>query len=64
MATGMKQPGLNRHGYDSESALRKDRVTAIVVCVIMLAMISLLIWLASFGGGNGYEGIETWPMMP
>ena len=26
--------------------------------------VSVLIWLASMGGGNGYEGIDTWPMMP
>lgn len=64
MATGMKQPGIHRNGRSGENALQRDRITAIVVCAIMLAMIAMLIWLASLGGGNGYEGIDTWPMMP
>ena len=48
----------------SEDELRCDRTTAIVVLAIMLAIMALTVWLASFGGEPVQEGIDYWPMMP
>lgn len=51
------QPGVNKQ-------LRRDRWTALTVVTVVIAMMALLVWLASLGGGVPNEGIEYWHMMP
>ena len=42
--------------------LRKDRIMAIIVLVAFAAMIALIMWIASLGGGE-IQPLD-WPMMP
>ena len=44
-----------------ESQLRHDRWTAAVVVAIVVAMMALIVWLASLGGGASYEVLNYWP---
>ncbi len=47
-----------------DKQLRRDRWTAILVVAVMAALMALVIWLASLGGGVEYDGIDYWHMMP
>ena len=47
-----------------DTQLRRDRWTAIIVVAVMAALVGLVIWLASLGGGVEYEGMDYWYMMP
>jgi hypothetical protein len=47
-----------------DKQLRRDRWTAIIVVAVMAALMALVIWLASLGGGVEYEGMDYWHMMP
>lgn len=44
--------------------LRRDRRTAVIVVAVMVALMALVIWLASLGGGVEYDSIDYWHMMP
>ncbi|MBP87471.1 MAG: hypothetical protein CMJ64_12225 [Planctomycetaceae bacterium] len=46
-----------------DKQLRSDRWTAIVVVSVMIALMALIIWLASLSGVE-YESIDYWHMMP
>jgi len=59
MSTVMKAP-VPQRGSDQ---LHRDRLTVIVVLSIMIAVIALVIWLASMAGVP-VEPIDTWPLMP
>ena len=56
-------PSPNTRSSD-DAQLRRDRRTAFIVVVVMAALMALLVWLASFGGGVPYDGIDYWQMMP
>jgi len=43
--------------------LRRDRWTAVAVMAVTMALMALLVWLASIGG-RVPEGIEYWHVMP
>ena len=47
----------------SDQQLKRDRRTAMVVLAIMLALMALVIWLASLGEGVPVD-TDYWPMMP
>ncbi|HJN10573.1 MAG TPA: hypothetical protein QF564_17935 [Pirellulaceae bacterium] len=47
-----------------DKQLRRDRWTAIAVVTVVIALMALIVWLASLGGGVEYEGIDYWHMMP
>ena len=51
-----------RESLDKQK-LRHDRWTAVVVVAVTIAMMALMVWLASLGGG-GYTGNEYWYIMP
>ena len=59
MPTGMKAPGTG-----PSRQLRRDRIAAVVVVAILVAMMGLLIWLASLGTGAPDNIYDFWPMMP
>ena len=67
MATELKTPAApvkrapEKKGRDQQ--LRHDRIAAAVVITLFVALMALLIWLASLNGGAP-EGIDYWPMMP
>lgn len=46
-----------------DDKLRHDRHVAIIVLAVMAALMALIIWLASLGGGP-VEPIEYWELMP
>lgn len=48
----------------NKAQLRRDRRTAVIVVAIIVAMMGLIIWLASVSGGGVSPGIDYWPMMP
>ena len=48
----------------NKDQLRRDRRTAIIVVAVMVALMGLVIWLASMSGAGVHEGIDYWPMMP
>lgn len=48
----------------SRNQLRKDRFVATIALVIVLAMMALIFWLASLGGGGADYINDYWPMMP
>lgn len=69
MSVGMKNRGLFSNRVpepQSDDDLRRDRMTALVVFIIMLAVVALVVWLGSFNGGGGGagNGMEYWHMMP
>ena len=64
MSTGTKNEMRFGTSGRSHEELKRDRKTAIVVVVIMLAVMALTIWLASFGNAPVQNGIDYWPMMP
>jgi hypothetical protein len=47
-----------------DKQLRSDRWTAVVVVAVMLALMAVIIWLASMTGGTVPDGFEYWDMMP
>ena len=63
MATMMKQPIGNNSTPGSEQ-LRRDRITAIIVPLIVVALMGLVIYLASLGNGGAPMEFESWPMIP
>jgi hypothetical protein len=69
MSIGMKQQsGLKvsppaKQPLDDKQ-LRRDRWTAIAVVMVTIALMALIVWLASVSGGTVHEGIDYWPMMP
>ncbi len=67
MATATKTPSkLGRKVAEKTPAdqLRKDRITAVVVLVLFAALMALMIWLASLGGGSTEPTDPmNWPMM-
>jgi hypothetical protein len=48
----------------TDEEIRRDRRTAIIVVAVMLAVMALLVWLASLGGDAPFQEIDYWPMMP
>ena len=44
--------------------LRRDRIEAIIVLIVTLALFALAFWAASFGNGAGESINEYWHMMP
>ena len=48
----------------NKDQLRRDRRTAIIVLAIMVAMMGLVVWLASMSGAGIPEGVDYWPMVP
>ena len=44
--------------------LRRDRITAVIVLVVFAALLALVAWLASLGGGGGEIDPMYWPMTP
>ncbi len=67
MATVQKNPTHLEHKptkpRQEDDPLRRDRYTAIVVMVFMMALMALMMWLASLGGGP-VEPTDYWPMIP
>lgn len=49
---------------ESDEQLRRDRWTLALVIAVMVALMALIIWLASLGGGTVPNGVDYWPMMP
>jgi hypothetical protein len=47
-----------------DKQLRRDRRTAATVLALMIALMALIIWLASMGGPVEYNDIDYWHMMP
>lgn len=65
MSSVLKQAGPRFPSPRSDKKqLQRDRWTAFVVLSIVVAMMALLVWLASLGGGVANEGIDYWHMMP
>lgn len=60
MATGSKTPLKGTH---DNAQLRRERWTGVVVLLLFAALMALLIWLASIGGGGGDMDYDWW-MMP
>lgn len=48
----------------SKEQLRKDRVKGVIIVAILVALMALMIWLASLGTGTTGGMEEFWPMMP
>jgi hypothetical protein len=51
------------HEPGDDKQLRRDRWTAAFVVVFMMALMALIIWLASISGVE-YDGAEYWHVMP
>ena len=68
MATAPKiipgPPRLKGKEPPNKDQLRRDRITGIVVLVILAAVMALMIWLASLGNGTSESIYYEWPMMP
>ena len=62
-STGSMLPSPVKPSLDPKQ-LRHDRWTAAIVVAVVVAMMALIVWLASLGGGVAYEGVEYWNMMP
>ena len=60
------QKGTTEPGKDSRSKkqLRKDHITGIIALVVVVAMMALMIWLATLGNGESGGGYDYWPMTP
>ena len=63
MATAPKGFGsvANPQHKQDDSQLRSDRLVGLFALLIITALMLLMIWLASLGGGAPVEGI---PLMP
>ena len=55
MATVSKPP-VPSH---DDQQLRRDRITTIVMLIVMMVIFALIMWLASFGNGSA-ESIDYW----
>ncbi len=58
MATVTKRPARPQDAR-GEQQLRRDRITAVVMLIVMALMFALTIWLASLGNGN-VESYDYW----
>ena len=52
-----------KHEPDKQQ-LRHDRMVGIAVLAIIAALMALMMWLASLGGGTPADVHDYWPMMP
>ncbi len=59
---GSSSPHMGGSSVDRDQ-LRRDRWTAVAVMAVTMALMALLVWLASIGG-RVPEGIEYWHVMP
>ena len=57
---GFSSPGTPEQKKD-ETQLRSDRLVGLFAVLIIAALMLMMIWLASLGGGAPVEGI---PLMP
>lgn len=48
----------------ADKQLRRDRRTAFVVVVVMIALMALLIAIGSLNSEAVHETIDYWPLMP
>ena len=44
--------------------LKRDRIEAIIVLIVTLALFALAFWASSFGNGTGQDTSDYWQMMP
>ena len=51
-------------GGRTDKQLRHDRTAAVVVLAVLIGLMALLIWLASFGTVPQNNIHDFWPMMP
>jgi hypothetical protein len=61
----VRAQSLGQHLKDlrSRDQLRRNRVTAMLVLLAILATIGLIIWMASLGGPTPANDVDFW-MMP
>lgn len=51
-------------GESGRRQLRRERIEALIVLLITLAVFGLLFWLASFGNGTPVDVNDYWHLMP
>ncbi len=56
------KPDRNRQQPDPLS--KKDRLVAIAVLILIIALFTLMVWLASLGNGGTVDDMDYWHMMP
>lgn len=48
----------------SKAKTRRDRITGLIMIVVLAILMCLMIWLASLGSGSSGSLNDYWPMMP
>ncbi len=70
MATATKPSGPvrsnkpDRKPQQRDPLSKKDRLVAMAVLILIVALFALMIWLASLGNGGTVDDMDYWHMMP